>query len=176
MKKVFLVLFSILLLFSCVTGKELERVETTVEKVEESSVIEGVVTEPVPVAPIVDEEKEELDLSSFPLMFTDGEFIDIKEKSAQAQNEEKEIEKENVVEIETIEKENEQKENTEKDKTPIVYILIAIFVVLALVILLIYFSNRRVNSEEKEDSLWDEKEEYSSILEILSEEKNEENV
>ena len=174
MKKVFLVLFSILLLFSCATGKELERVETTVEKVEESSVIEGVVTEPVPVAPIVDEEKEELDLSSFPLMFTDGEFIDIKEKSALAQKEEKKIEKENEIEVETIE--NEQKENIEKDKTPIVYILIAIFVVLALVILLIYFSNRKGNSEGKEDSLWNEKEEYSSILEILSEEKNEENV
>ena len=174
MKKVFLVLFSILLLFSCVTGKELERVETTVEKVEESSVIEGVVTEPVPVAPIVDEEKEELDLSSFPLMFTDGEFIDIKDESALAQKEEKKIEKENEIKVETIE--NEQKENIEKDKTPIVYILIAIFVVLALVILLIYFSNRKGNSEGKEDSLWDEKEEYSSILEILSEEKNEENV
>ena len=174
MKKVFLVLFSILLLFSCATGKELERVETTVEKVEEKSVIEGVVTEPVPVAPIVDEEKEELDLSSFPLMFTDGEFIDIKEKSALAQKEEKKIEKENEIEVETIE--NEQKENIEKDKTPIVYILIAIFVVLALVILLIYFSNRKGNSEGKEDSLWDEKEEYSSILEILSEEKNEDNV
>lgn len=174
MKKVFLVLFSILLLFSCATGKELERVETTVEKVEEKSVIEGVVTEPVPVAPILYEEKEELDLSSFPLMFTDGEFIDIKDESALAQKEEKKIEKENEIEVETIE--NEQKENIEKDKTPIVYILIAIFVVLALVILLIYFSNRRVNSEEKEDSLWDEKEEYSSILEILSEEKNEENV
>lgn len=174
MKKVFLVLFSILLLFSCATGKELERVETTVEKVEESSVIEGVVTEPVPVAPIVDEEKEELDLSSFPLMFTDGEFIDIKEKSALAQKEEKKIEKENEIEVETIE--NEQKENIEKDKTPIVYILIAIFVVLALVILLIYFSNRKGNSEGKEDSLWDEKEEYSSILEILSEEKNEDNM
>ena len=174
MKKVFLVLFSILLLFSCATGKELERVETTVEKVEESSVIKGVVTEPVPVAPIVDEEKEELDLSSFPLMFTDGEFIDIKDESAQAQKEEKKIEKENEIEVETIE--NEQKENIEKDKTPIVYILIAIFVVLALVILLIYFSNRKGNSEGKEDSLWDEKEEYSSILEILSEEKNEENV
>lgn len=174
MKKVFLVLFSILLLFSCATGKELERVETTVEKVEESSVIEGVVTEPVPVAPIVDEEKEELDLSSFPLMFTDGEFIDIKDESALAQKEEKKIEKENEIEVETIE--NEQKENIEKDKTPIVYVLIAIFVVLALVILLIYFSNRKGNSEEKEDSLWDEKEEYSSILEILSEEKNEDNV
>ena len=174
MKKVFLVLFSILLLFSCATGKELERVETTVEKVEESSVIEDVVTEPVPVAPILYEEKEELDLSSFPLMFTDGEFIDIKDESALAQKEEKKIEKENEIEVETIE--NEQKENIEKDKTPIVYILIAIFVVLALVILLIYFSNRRVNSEEKEDSLWDEKEEYSSILEILSEDKNEENV
>ena len=174
MKKVFLVLFSILLLFSCATGKELERVETTVEKVEEKSVIEGVVTEPVPVAPILYEEKEELDLSSFPLMFTDGEFIDIKEKSALAQKEEKKIEKENEIEVETIE--NEQKENIEKDKTPIVYILIAIFVVLALVILLIYFSNRKGNSEGKEDSLWDEKEEYSSILEILSEEKNEENV
>ena len=155
MKKVFLVLFSILLLFSCATGKELERVETTVEKVEEKSVIEGVVTEPVPVAPILYEEKEELDLSSFPLMFTDGEFIDIKDESALAQKEEKKI---------------------EKDKTPIVYILIAIFVVLALVILLIYFSNRKGNSEGKEDSLWDEKEEYSSILEILSEEKNEDNV
>ena len=174
MKKVFLVLFSILLLFSCATGKELERVETTVEKVEEKSVIEDVVTEPVPVAPIVDEEKEELDLSSFPLMFTDGEFIDIKDESALAQKEEKKIEKENEIEVETIE--NEQKENIEKDKTPIVYILIAIFVVLALVILLIYFSNRKGNSEGKEDSLWDEKEEYSSILEILSEEKNEENV
>ena len=174
MKKVFLVLLSILLLFSCATGKELERVETTVEKVEESSVIEDVVTEPVPVAPIVDEEKEELDLSSFPLMFTDGEFIDIKDESALAQKEEKKIEKENEIEVETIE--NEQKENIEKDKTPIVYILIAIFVVLALVILLIYFSNRKGNSEGKEDSLWDEKEEYSSILEILSEEKNEENV
>ena len=174
MKKVFLVLFSILLLFSCATGKELERVETTVEKVEEKSVIENVVTEPVPVAPIVDEEKEELDLSSFPLMFTDGEFIDIKDESALAQKEEKKIEKENEIEVETIE--NEQKENIEKDKTPIVYILIAIFVVLALVILLIYFSNRKGNSEGKEDSLWDEKEEYSSILEILSEEKNEENV
>lgn len=174
MKKVFLVLLSILLLFSCATGKELERVETTVEKVEEKSVIEDVVTEPVPVAPIVDEEKEELDLSSFPLMFTDGEFIDIKDESALAQKEEKKIEKENEIEVETIE--NEQKENIEKDKTPIVYILIAIFVVLALVILLIYFSNRKGNSEGKEDSLWDEKEEYSSILEILSEEKNEDNV
>ena len=174
MKKVFLVLLSILLLFSCATGKELERVETTVEKVEESSVIEDVVTEPVPVAPILYEEKEELDLSSFPLMFTDGEFIDIKDESALAQKEEKKIEKENEIEVETIE--NEQKENIEKDKTPIVYILIAIFVVLALVILLIYFSNRKGNSEGKEDSLWDEKEEYSSILEILSEEKNEENV
>ena len=174
MKKVFLVLLSILLLFSCATGKELERVETTVEEVEEKSVIEGVVTEPVPVAPILYEEKEELDLSSFPLMFTDGEFIDIKDESALAQKEEKKIEKENEIEVETIE--NEQKENIEKDKTPIVYILIAIFVVLALVILLIYFSNRKGNSEGKEDSLWDEKEEYSSILEILSEEKNEENV
>ena len=174
MKKVFLVLLSILLLFSCATEKELERVETTVEKVEESSVIEDVVTEPVPVALIVDEEKEELDLSSFPLMFTDGEFIDIKDESAQAQKEEKKIEKENEIEVETIE--NEQKENIEKDKNLIVYILIAIFVVLALVVLLIYFSNRKGNSEGKEDSLWDEKEEYSSILEILSEEKNEENV
>ena len=176
MKKVFLVLFSILLLFSCATGKELERVETTVEKVEEKSVIEDVVTEPVPVAPIVDEEKEELDLSSFPLMFTDGEFIDIKDESALAQNEEKEIEKENVVEIETIEKENEQKENTEIDKNLIVYILIAIFVVLALVILLIFFSITKGKREVEEAPLWDEKEEYSSILEILSEEKNEENV
>ena len=74
------------------------------------------------------------------------------------------------------EKENEQKENIEKDKTPIVYILIAIFVVLALVILLIFFSITKGKREVEEAPLWDEKEEYSSILEILSEEKNEDNV
>ena len=176
MKKVFLILFSIILLFSCATGKELERVEATVEKIEEKSVTEEVGTEPVPLSPIVEEEEEALDLSSFPILFIDGEFIDIKDESTLEQKEDQKIEtpKENESEVETIE--NEQKENIEKDKTPIVYVLIAIFVVLALVILLIYFSNRKGNSEGKEDSLWDEKEEYSSILEILSEEKNEENV
>ena len=176
MKKVFLVLLSILLLFSCATGKELERVEATVEKIEEKNVTEEVGTEPVPLSPIVEEEEEALDLSSFPILFIDGEFIDIKEKSALAQNEEKEIETTEVGKVETIEKENEQKENTEKDKTPIVYILIAIFVVLALVILLIFFFITKGKREVEETPLWDEKEEYSSILEILSEEKNEENV
>ena len=59
MKKVFLVLFSILLLFSCATGKELERVETIVEKVEEKDVIEEVETESVPFTSIEEEEEEE---------------------------------------------------------------------------------------------------------------------
>ena len=176
MKKVFLILFSIILLFSCATGKELERVEATVEKIEEKSVTEEVGTEPVPLSPIVEEEEEALDLSSFPILFIDGEFIDIKDESTLEQKEDQKIETPKVIGIETIEKENEQKERIEKEKNPVVYILLAVFVILALVILLIYFSNRRVNSEEKEDSLWDEKEEYSSILEILSEEKNEENV
>ena len=79
MKKVFLILFSIILLFSCATGKELERVEATVEKIEEKSVTEEVGTEPVPLSPIVEEEEEALDLSSFPILFIDGEFIDIKD-------------------------------------------------------------------------------------------------
>ncbi len=176
MKKVFLILFSIILLFSCATGKELERVEATVEKIEEKSVTEEVGTEPVPLSPIVEEEEEALDLSSFPILFIDGEFIDIKDESTLEQKEDQKIETPKVIGIETIEKENEQKERIEKEKTPVVYILLAVFVILALVILLIYFSNRKGNSEGKEDSLWDEKEEYSSILEILSEEKNEENV
>ena len=174
MKKVFLILFSIILLFSCATGKELERVEATVEKIEEKSVTEEVGTEPVPLSPIVEEEEEALDLSSFPILFIDGEFIDIKDESALAQKEEKKIEKENEIEVETIE--NEQKERIEKEKNPVVYILLAVFVILALVILLIFFSSKKGKREEKEDSLWDEKEEYSSILEILSEDKNEENV
>lgn len=176
MKKVFLILFSIILLFSCATGKELERVEATVEKIEEKSVTEEVGTEPVPLSPIVEEEEEALDLSSFPILFIDGEFIDIKDESTLELKEDQKIETPKVIGIETIEKENEQKERIEKEKNPVVYILLAVFVILALVILLIFFSSKKGKRKEKEDSLWDEKEEYSSILEILSEDKNEENV
>ena len=176
MKKVFLIQFSIILLFSCATGKELERVEATVEKIEEKSVTEEVGTEPVPLSPIVEEEEEALDLSSFPILFIDGEFIDIKDESTLELKEDQKIETPKEIGIETIEKENEQKERIEKEKNPVVYILLAVFVILALVILLIFFSSKKGKREEKEDSLWDEKEEYSSILEILSEEKNEENV
>ena len=176
MKKVFLSLFSIILLFSCATGKELERVEATVEKIEEKSVTEEVGTEPVPLSPIVEEEEEALDLSSFPILFIDGEFIDIKDESTLEQKEDQKIETPKVIGIETIEKESEQKERIDKEKNPVVYILLAVFVILALVILLIFFSSKKGKREEKEDSLWDEKEEYSSILEILSEDKNEENV
>ena len=176
MKKVFLILFSIILLFSCATGKELERVEATVEKIEEKSVTEEVGTEPVPLSPIVEEEEEALDLSSFPILFIDGDFIDIKDESTLELKEDQKIETPKVIGIETIEKENEQKERIEKEKNPVVYILLAVFVILALVILLIFFSSKKGKREEKEDSLWDEKEEYSSILEILSEDKNEENV
>ncbi|MCI6115552.1 MAG: hypothetical protein MR687_09780 [Spirochaetales bacterium] len=176
MKKVFLILFSIILLFSCATGKELEKVEATVEKIEEKSVTEEVGTEPVPLSPIVEEEEEALDLSSFPILFIDGEFIDIKDESTLELKEDQKIETPKVIGIETIEKENEQKERIEKEKNPVVYILLAVFVILALVILLIFFSSKKGKREEKEDSLWDEKEEYSSILEILSEDKNEENV
>ena len=133
-------------------------------------------TEPVPLSPIVEEEEEALDLSSFPILFIDGEFIDIKDESTLEQKEDQKIETPKVIGIETIEKENEQKERIEKEKNPVVYILLAVFVILALVILLIFFSSKKGKREEKEDSLWDEKEEYSSILEILSEDKNEENV
>ena len=176
MKKVFLILFSIILLFSCATGKELEGVEATVEKIEEKSVTEEVGAEPVPLSPIVEEEEEALDLSSFPILFIDGEFIDIKDESTLELKEDQKIETPKVIGIETIEKENEQKERIDKEKNPVVYILLAVFVILALVILLIFFSSKKGKREEKEDSLWDEKEEYSSILEILSEDKNEENV
>ena len=118
MKKVFLILFSIILLFSCATGKELERVEATVEKIEEKSVTEEVGTEPVPLSPIVEEEEEALDLSSFPILFIDGEFIDIKDESTLEQKEDQKIETPKVIGIETIEKEYEQKERIEKEKNP----------------------------------------------------------
>ena len=114
MKKFFLILFSILLLFSCATGKELERVETIVEKVEEKDVIEEVETESVPFTSIEEEEEEELDLSSLPVLFDDGEFIDIKDESAAIQKEEKATETPIVVEKETVE--IEHKEEDEKDK------------------------------------------------------------
>ena len=175
MKKFFLILFSILRLFSCATGKELERVETIVEKVEEKDVIEEVETESVPFTSIEEEEEEELDLSSLPVLFDDGEFIDIKDESAAIQKEEKASETPIVVEKETVE--IEHKEVDEKDKNPAVYILLASFVILASIILLVFFSGRKKREGEKEEApIWEEKEEYSSILEILAEEKSEENM
>ena len=108
-------------------------------------------------------------------MFDDGEFIDIKDESAAIQKEEKASETPVVVEKETIE--IEHKEVDEKDKNPAVYILLASFVILASIILLVFFSGRKKREGEKEEApIWEEKEEYSSILEILAEEKSEENM
>ena len=78
MKKFFLFLLTLLLLFSCATGQKLERVETNVERIEDEVPLEENESGELPLLPLQQEEKNEEDISSLPVLFNNGEFIDIK--------------------------------------------------------------------------------------------------
>ena len=176
MKKIFLLSLTVLfLLFSCATGKELERVETNVEKIEDIVVTEEVDSEVSSIPLIEQKEEEEEDLSTLPVLFKDGDFIDIKNERAEIKSEEK---KETPVAMEESGVTNEDVNSVEnkKELNVIACSLLALFIVLALVVFILIWGTRKKRNEKKEEPLlWEEKEEYSSLLKILSEEKNEEN-
>lgn len=158
----------VFLLFSCATGKTLERVETEVEEIPVEKEMEKVEDTP-PLLPMDDEEEEEVDLSTLNLFYSDGEFYDFK-------NSEKEEEipvvpqkgQEEVIKEEMVDEKKEGGINI------LTYVLLSIFLLLCLPILFIALKGRKKTKrleEIKDDEIWEEEEEeYSSLLEILEEE------
>ena len=175
MKKFFLFLLTLLLLFSCATGQKLERVETNVERIEDEVPLEENGSEEIPLLPLQQEEKNEEDISSLPVLFDNGEFIDIK-------NGETYTEEEKVVGLPSdtlvIEESAAPESPGEKgvDMERIVIYVLSALVLLLLVILFSMIHGRKKDKEEstEEPVIWDEREEYSSLLDILNEEKCEE--
>ena len=177
MKKFFLFLLTLLLLFSCATGQKLERVETNVERIEDEVPLEENGSEEIPLLPLQQEEKNEEDISSLPVLFNNGEFIDIK-------NGETYTEEEKVVGLpsETLvieEEESAAPESPGEKGVDIERIVIYVLSALVLLLLVILFSMIHGRKKDKEESMeepviWDEREEYSSLLDILNEEKCEE--
>ena len=177
MKKFFLFLLTLLLLFSCATGQKLERVETNVERIEDEVPLEENGSGELPLLPLQQEEKNEEDISSLPVLFNNGEFIDIK-------NGETYTEEEKVVGLpsETLvieEEESAAPESPGEKGVDIERIVIYVLSALVLLLLVILFSMIHGRKKDKEESIeepviWDEREEYSSLLYILNEEKCEE--
>lgn len=172
MKKCFLFFVIVLLLFSCATNKELERIETNVEEIEEETK-EEVLENSGSLAPIENEEKDDEDLSSFPVLYSDGEFFDIKNEGEVINREEEKSEpKELKIEKEQVE---EPEAESKKKSGSMSFIILDVFIVLALIIIFSTIGTMRKRKQSVSDyPLWEEKEEYSSLLDILSEEKNEE--
>ena len=176
MKKFFLFLLTLLLLFSCATGQKLERVETNVERIEDEVPLEENESGELPLLPLQQEEKNEEDISSLPVLFDNGEFIDIK-------NGETYTEEEKVVglpsETLVIEEESAAPESPGEEGVDIERIVIYVLSALVLLLLIILFSMIHGRKKDKEESteepvIWDEREEYSSLLDILNAEKCEE--
>lgn len=175
MKKFFLFLLTLLLLFSCATGQKLERVETNVERIEDEVPLEENESGEIPLLPLQQEEKNEEDISSLPVLFDDGEFIDIK-------NGETYTEEEKVVGLPSetlVIEESAAPESSGEEGVDIERIVIYVLSALVLLLLVILFSMIHGRKKDKEESteepvIWDEREEYSSLLDILNEEKCEE--
>ena len=165
MKRVlFVSVLVVFLLFSCATGKTLERVETEVEEIPVEKEMEKV-EDTSPLIPIVDEEEEEVDLSTLNLFYSDGEFYDFKN-----------IEKEEEIPVvpqkgqEEVIKEEIVDEKKEGGINILTYVLLSIFLLLCILILFVALKDRKTKTVIEKEEIWEEEEEYSSLLEILEEE------
>ena len=170
MKRVILIsVVLVFLLFSCATGKTLERVETNMVEVEAPIETEEEGKDEV-IIPLLEEEeeKEEEDLSNLELFYSEGTFHDFKNQEEVEIREVLPQEKES----ETINEAKTESKDEEKEVNILTYVLISVFALLALVFMVIILSinrNRKRKALER-DEIWPEEEEYSSLLEILEDE------
>ena len=166
--KIMVLLLSAVVLFSCAT-KSFEKVEENIEeiKAEESAAPSDFGAMLLPLLSEEAEEKEEEELS---LLFSDGDFIDIK-------NGEVYLEKVTEVKEETPELEVEEMEVTEgeekKEINILSFALILGFVLISLILIVVLVreSGSRHKDEKKEEDESKDTEGISYLMELLKDEE-----
>ena len=167
--KIMVLLLSAVVLFSCAT-KSFEKVEENIEeiKAEESSAPSDFGAMLLPLLSEEAEEKEEEELS---LLFSDGDFIDI--KNGEVYLEEKVTE----VKEETPELEVEEMEVTEGEEKKEINILSSALILgfalisLILIVVLVRGSGSRHKDEKKEEDESKDTEGISYLMELLKDEE-----
>ena len=167
--KIMVLLLSAVVLFSCAT-KSFEKVEENIEeiKAEESAAPSDFGAMLLPLLSEEDEEKEEEELS---LLFSDGDFIDI--KNGEVYLEEKVTE----VKEETPELEVEEMEVTEGEEKKEINILSSALILgfalisLILIVVLVRGSGSRHKDEKKEEDESKDTEGISYLMELLKDEE-----
>ena len=167
--KIMVLLLSAVVLFSCAT-KSFEKVEENIEeiKAEESAAPSDFGAMLLPLLSEEAEEKEEEELS---LLFSDGDFIDI--KNGEVYLEEKVTE----VKEETPELEVEEMEVTEGEEKKEINILSSALILgfalisLILIVVLVRGSGSRHKDEKKEEDERKDTEGISYLMELLKDEE-----
>ena len=167
--KIMVLLLSAVVLFSCAT-KSFEKVEENIEeiKAEESAAPSDFGAMLLPLLSEEAEEKEEEELS---LLFSDGDFIDI--KNGEVYLEEKVTE----VKEETPELEVEEMEVTEGEEKKEINILSSALILsfalisLILIVVLVRGSGSRHKDEKKEEDEGKDTEGISYLMELLKDEE-----
>lgn len=167
--KIMVLLLSAVVLFSCAT-KSFEKVEENIEeiKAEESAAPSDFGAMLLPLLSEEAEEKEEEELS---LLFSDGDFIDIKngevyleEKVTEVKEETPELE---VEEMEVTEGEEKKEINILSSALILGFALIA----LILIVVLVRGSGSRHKDEKKEEDESKDTEGISYLMELLKDEE-----
>ena len=167
--KIMVLLLSAVVLFSCAT-KSFEKVEENIEeiKAEESAAPSDFGAMLLPLLSEEAKEKEEEELS---LLFSDGDFIDI--KNGEVYLEEKVTE----VKAETPELEVEEMEVTEGEEKKEINILSSALILgfalisLILIVVLVRGSGSRYKDEKKEEDESKDTEGISYLMELLKDEE-----
>ena len=167
--KIMVLLLSAVVLFSCAT-KSFEKVEENIEeiKAEESAAPSDFGAMLLPLLSEEAEEKEEEELS---LLFSDGDFIDIKngevyleEKVTKVKEETPELE---VEEVEVTEGEEKKEINILSSALILGFALIS----LILIVVLVRGSGSRHKDERKEEDESKDTEGISYLMELLKDEE-----
>lgn len=167
--KIMVLLLSAVVLFSCAT-KSFEKVEENIEeiKAEESAAPSDFGAMLLPLLSEEAEEKEEEELS---LLFSDGDFIDIKNGEVYVEEKVPEV-KEETPELEVEEMEvTEGEEKKEINILSLALILGFALISLILIVVLVRESGSRHKDEKKEEDESKDTEGISYLMELLKDEE-----
>lgn len=167
--KIMVLLLSAVVLFSCAT-KSFEKVEENIEeiKAEESAAPSDFGAMLLPLLSEEAEEKEEEELS---LLFSDGDFIDIKNGEVYVEEKVPEV-KEETPELEVEEMEvTEGEEKKEINILSLALILGFALISLILIVVLVRGSGSRHKDERKEEDERKDTEGISYLMELLKDEE-----